>query len=389
MGLQRNFTFTEDNQLTLLNSGAEFFPALIKAIDEAHSEIYLETYIFSEDMTGHLVRDALCRAAQRKVKVHVIVDWWGTGDKRSNELGLGFRAAGVLYRRYNPWFRRGFSRTHRKLFVVDRKFAIVGGININHDLFAEGENKHVLEFPRWDFAAGITGPLVGEIHQLMSEQWQKMGKMEWRKRFRILTRKKINTRIPRIPIVAGLAPRDNFLFRNTIQRAYLQALGVAKESALIATPYFAPGRKFRNALISAAKRGVKVTLLIGHGDFAFQDAVAHSYFPKLLQHGVQVVRYEKSQLHAKVAVIDDEWSTIGSCNCDGLSLLVNQEANIVIKNRHFSKQLAHAIQLGIADGVRIDLANYKNLSWQRKFWYGCAFFLYSFVIRLIAVEDFM
>jgi cardiolipin synthase len=389
MALQRNVYFTEGNQLTLLHSGGEFFPALISAIDAAQIEIYLETYIFSEDITGKLVLDALCRAALRNVAVHVIADWYGTGNQRSKDLALHFSAAGVQFRSFNPWFSRGFARTHRKLFVVDKQLAIVGGININHDLFAEGENKHVLEFPRWDFATSVAGPLVAEIHQLMSDQWQKIGKLDWRLRFKMLIKRRAALPSPQLPIVAGLAPRDNVLFRRTIQKAYLHALGNAREQALIVTPYFAPGRKFRNALISAASRGVRVTLLIGSGDFRLQDAVAHSYYPKLLKHGVEIFEYRKSQLHAKVAAVDNAWSTIGSSNCDGLSLFVNQEANILIKNHAFTSQLSAAIQQGIEESVRINSADYENISWDRKFWYGCAFFIYSAVIRLIAVEDFM
>jgi len=389
MVLQRKVIFTEGNQLTLLSGGSEFFPALITAIDAAQSDIFLETYIFSEDITGNLVNDALCRAAKRNVGVHVIVDWLGTGNQRSKELAKTFAEAGVQFRSFNPWFRRGFTRTHRKLFVADHQTAIIGGININNDLYAEGEHKHVLEYPRWDFATLITGPLVHEIDQLMSDQWKKIGRLAWLKRLKLLVKKRAATPSPLVPIVAGLAPRDNFLYRRTIQKAYLHALGNAKHQAVIATPYFAPGRKFRNALISAASRGVKVTLLIGCGDFKIQDAVAHSYYPKLLKHGVEIFEYRKSQLHAKVASVDDEWSTIGSCNCDALSLFINQEANILIKNQGFSTQLTQAIWKGITESTRINLADYENIAWQRKFWYGCAFFIYSALIRLIALEDFM
>lgn len=389
MSLQRNVLYTEGNHLTLLHSGGEFFPALISAIDATKSEIYLETYIFSNDITGKLVLDALCRAALRGVSVHVVADWYGTGNQRSKELAAIFAAAGVEFRRFNPWFKRGIARTHRKLFVADQQIAIIGGININHDLFAEGENRHVLQFPRWDFATTITGPLANEIHQLMTEQWQKIGRLDLRKRFKLLIKKKARRHAPHRAVVAGLAPRDNVLFRRTIQKAYLQALGNAREHAVIVTPYFAPGYKFRNALISAAQRGVKVTLLIGCGDFKMQDAVAHSYYPKLLRHGVEIYEYRKSQLHAKVATVDNQWATIGSSNCDGLSLFVNHEANILIRNHAFATQLTVAIRKGIAESVQINPADYENISRSRKFWYGCAFFIYSAVLRVISVEDFM
>ena len=389
MNLQRPVIFTENNQLTLLNSGAEFFPALIRAIDSAKAEIYLETYIFSQDITATLVHDALCSAAKRGVAVHIVVDWLGTGNTRAKALSTSFAAAGVQFRQFNPWFRRGFARTHRKLFVADREVAIIGGININHDLFAEGQNKRVLPFPRWDFATHVSGPLVTDIHQLMTGQWEKLGRLDWRKRLLMLKPPAQTYKHLHQPIVAALAPRDNFFYRRTIQKAYLFALGNARHTALIATPYFAPGRKFRTALINAAQRGVDVTLLIGCGDFKAQDAVAHSYYPKLLKHGVKIVEYRKSQLHAKVAVVDNEWATVGSSNCDGLSLFINQEANLLIKNHAFSEQLSAAISQGIQDGVAIHPDEYKNISLARKFWYGCAFFIYSSLIRLISVEDLM
>ena len=389
MGLKSTVIFTGGNQLTLLHSGADFFPALIAAIESAQDQIYLETYIFSEDNVGLQVHDALCEAAQRCVQVHVIADWLGTGDRRSKELALSFSRAGVQFRSFNRWFRRGVSRSHRKLFVADGKLAIIGGININNDLFAEGQRPRPLQFPRWDFATSISGPLVQDILALMVAQWQKTGRLDLRSRLHLLLPRSGAAPKADQPIIAALAPRDNFMYRRTIQKAYLQAIGNAREEILIATPYFAPGRKFRNALINAAQRGVPVTLLIGCGDFAIQDAVAHSYYPRLLRHGVKIVEYRKSQLHAKVAVIDDSWATIGSCNCDGLSLLVNQEANILIRDQGFANQLDKAIRVGIEDGQEIHLNDYKNIAWHSRFWHGCAFFIYSGLLRLIAVEDFL
>ena len=388
MGLQRNVIFTESNQLTLLESGADFFPQLITAINAAQTEIYLETYIFSADATGNMVFDALCHAAKRGVKVCVIVDWVGTGHARCLDLALKFRATSVQFRRFNPWCIHGFARTHRKLFVADKELAFIGGININDDLFAE-RTKQRLPYPRWDFACLVKGPLIDDIHQLMTSQWLKLGHLSLRNRLQLLIKQSKHYHHLHQPIVAGLAPRDNLFFRRTIQKAYLTAIGNARHEVLIATPYFAPGKKFRNALINASLRGVKVTLLIGYGDFALQDAVAHSYYPKLLKQGVQIVEYRKSQLHAKIAVMDDTWATIGSSNCDGLSLFINQEANLLIKDSTFSKQISAAIKHGIADGVVIKPADFANIAWHKKAFYGLAFFIYSALIRLISVENFM
>ncbi len=389
MGIRPDIHFTESNQITLLKGGEEFFPALINAIDSAQTEICLETYLFSNDSTGQLVKTALCRAAQRGVTVHVIVDWLGTGHQRSRELGNTLMAAGVHFRCFNPWFRRGIARTHRKLFVADRRIALIGGININNDFLAEGRRQSVLTFPRWDFSVEVAGPLVDEIHELMTIQWQRLGKFSWSTRLWMLKKKTKPVSSPQTPILACLAPRDNLFYRSTIQKAYLHAIGNARHRVLLATPYFAPSRKFRNALIEAAKRGVQVTLLIGYGDFALQDAVAHSYYPKLLKHGVRIVEYRKSQLHAKIAVVDHTWATIGSSNCDGLSLFINHEANILIRDVDFSGQLSLAILYAIAEGIAVNQTDYENIPWYRKCWYGGAFFLYSAIMRLIAVEGFM
>jgi cardiolipin synthase len=182
--------------------------------------------------------------------------------------------------------------------------------------------------------------------------------------------------------------RDNLRNRRTIQRAYLQALGRAKKSVLLANPYFAPGRKFREALASAARRGVEVVLLIGVGEFWQQDAVAHSFYPKLLEAGVKVVEYRKTQLHAKVAVIDEHWATVGSSNVDGLSLFLNQEANIVIKDAVFARRLRRHIEQAIAEGVVIHQDDFAHVGRLRRIGYEAAFVLYKLAMRIFAMDKY-
>jgi cardiolipin synthase len=187
------------------------------------------------------------------------------------------------------------------------------------------------------------------------------------------------------PVLAAFVVRDNWRNRATIQKAYLQAIGRARHSIIMANPYFAPGHKFRKALAAAARRGVDVKLLIGVGEFRLQDAVAHSFYPKLLAAGVDVIEYRKTQLHAKVAVIDDDWATVGSSNCDGLSLFLNQEANIVVKDQQFTHVLRRQLEAGIADGVRVQREEFENLGWWRRFRYGAAYMFYKSVIRIFAI----
>lgn len=378
--------FLADNEIELLYCGTEYFPALIAAIDAAQYEVYFETYIFAGDATGQAVQAALTRAAARGVMVRVITDWYGTGQAQSQRLDAELRAAGAEHRIFNPWFRRGISRTHRKICVVDHGIAFVGGINVNDDMYCDYDHSRALAAPRWDFAVAVRGPLVATIQTEAEAQWARLGKLGLFKRiglYRDLRR--INKAASKSMIQAGFVVRDNLRNRSTIQRAYLRALGRARKSVLLANPYFAPGRKFRRALAAAAERGVEVVLLIGVGEIWLQDAVAHSFYPKLLAAGVKVVEYHQTQLHAKVAVIDDDWATVGSSNVDGLSLFLNQEANVVIKDAVFARDLRAHIAQAVADGVAVGPEDFAHVGVVRRVGYELAYLAYKLLMRIFAV----
>lgn len=380
----RQLNFTSQNTVTLLYCGAEFFPALIAAMDAAVSDLYLETYIFANDVTGQSVREALKRAAARGVTVHVISDWIGTGRVAVGLLDAELLAAGVHHRIFNPWFRRGVARMHRKICVVDRECAFVGGLNINDDLIDDSDPSVLLPAPRWDFAVQVRGPLVDIICDEARGQWQRLGKLPLKARLELFQELRSRQTIrSNQPVLAGFVVRNNLRNRRTIQRAYLQALGGARKSALLVNPYFAPGHKFRRALAAAAARGVEVTLLIGVGQFRLQDSVAHAFYPKLLKSGIKVVEYRKTQLHGKVAVVDDDWATVGSSNCDGLSLFINQEANVVVKDAVFAGTLRRHIEDGIADGVTIQLEDFANIPWYKRVWYGFTYLVYRGLMHIV------
>ncbi len=382
----RSVNFIADNDIELLHCGTEYFPALIAAIDAARYDIYFETYIFAADATGAAVQAALTRAAGRGVQVCMITDWYGTGNARVGRMHAALLAAQVQHRIFNPWFRRGVTRSHRKICVVDRELAFVGGININDDMFCDHNHSLQLAAPRWDFAVLVRGPLVHTIHQEAQAQWARLGKLGLFKRLHLFRELRAVTKAQTHSVVAaGFVVRDNLRNRRTIQRAYLQALGRAKHSVLLANPYFAPGRKFREALASAARRGVEVVLLIGVGEIWLQDAVAHSFYPKLLEAGVKVVEYHKTQLHAKVAVVDADWATVGSSNVDGLSLFLNQEANVVIKDAGFAQALRAHIEAAVAEGVVIHQDDFAHVGRWRRLGYEAAFILYKLAMRVFAI----
>jgi cardiolipin synthase len=385
----RNVNYIPDNDIQLLYCGTEFFPAMLAAIDAAQYDILFETYIFADDQTGEAVLDALILAARRGVVVRMITDWFGTGNTRIKKMNATLEGTGVLHRVFNPWFRRGVTRTHRKICVVDRAIAFVGGININDDMFCDYDHSIALTAPRWDFAVQVRGPLVADIHKEAAAHWSRLGKLGLFRRVSLLKDERVLAKTEAAyPVMAGFVVRDNIRNRTTIQRAYLHALGRARKSVLLANPYFAPGRKFRHALARAAQRGVDVTLVIGVGEIWLQDAVAHSFYPKLLDAGVKVVEYHKTQLHAKVAVIDDEWATVGSSNVDGLSLFLNQEANVVVKDARFALSLREYIERAVADGVPIQQADFAHVSRVRRIGYEIAFVCYKLIMRIVAVDKY-
>jgi len=383
-------SYSHGNQLSLLHRGEQFFPALIDACESALVEIYLETYIFSLDATGLRVKTALLNAARRGVAVQLIVDWLGTGDDTIEQLRLELEPAGVRVVVFNPWFKRGIVRMHRKIAVIDQRIAFLGGLNINDDLIADDGSAAPLPAARWDFAVTVSGPLVQAIHAEVLAQWERLEPKPLITRLQSIRTYVSNRQAWRAVEVAEAAfvVRDNLRNRQAIQRALLQALGRARSSALLVTPYFAPGRKLRKAMIHAAQRGVEVVLLIGVGQFVMQDAVAQSFYPRLVRAGVTIVEYRHTQLHGKLAVIDGEWATVGSSNFDGLSLFVNHEANIVVRDSAFAKSLQQMIREAVVEGVVITAADVAQLSLPRRVWNRFAYGLYRLVLQVLTLGSY-
>lgn len=386
----RTASYSHGNQLSLLHQGEQFFPALISACDRALSEIYIETYIFALDPTGLRVKAALLRAVRRGVAVKLVVDWLGTGDDTIAQLRAELEPAGVRLLAFNPWFQRGIVRMHRKIAVIDQRIAFLGGLNINDDWITDDGSAEPLPAARWDFAVSVSGPLVQTIHAEVLAQWQRLGPRPLRTRLESFRQYVSSRQAWRAVEVAEAAfvVRDNLRNRKAIQRALLQALGRARSSALLVTPYFAPGRKLRRAMVHAAQRGVEVVLLIGVGQFAMQDAVAQSFYPRLVRAGVRIVEYRRTQLHGKLAVIDGEWATVGSSNFDGLSLFVNHEANIVVRDVGFAASLQGMIRAAVAEGVTITDDDVARLSLPRRLWNRFAYGLYRVVLQALTLGSY-
>lgn len=336
--------FVPGNRIGLLRRGAEYFPALVSAIDAARESVYLETYIFEDDDTGRRVAAALGAAARRGVLVRLLVDGFGARDM-ARSLRDGLRGDGVQMLVYRPKIspltlrRQRLRRMHRKMACVDGRVAFAGGINIIDDSNTPSQMP-----PRHDYAVRVEGPLVTAILAEMEKLWGIVAWASLRRRWRP-PRRILAAAPPQGGQRAALVIRDNLRHRSDIEDAYLQAIDAAKEEVIIANAYFLPGRRFRRALRGAASRGVRVHLLLqGHVEYLLLHYASRALYGSLLAAGVHIHEYHRGFLHAKVAVSDGRWATVGSSNIDPFSLLLSREANIVIDDRAFAQQLGDSLR---------------------------------------------
>lgn len=352
------------NRLCLLNSGQAYFPALLSAIDEARAEIYLESYIFAADAIGQRVAQALSAAAARGVAVHVLVDGFGARHfERDFPPSLLSSGVQVLhFRRELAIFRlrrHRLRRLHRKLVVIDGRIGFVGGINIVDD-----QNEQPELGPRFDYAVRVEGPLLQALHRAVRQQWEVVSWASLQKRFGRppgLTPDAMPVGEQR----AAFVVRDNLRHRNDIANAYLEAIQSAREEVLIANAYFLPGFRFRHALFSAVQRGVRVTVLLqGPTDHPLFHLATQALYAALIRQGVRVFEYRQGFMHAKVAVVDREWATVGSSNIDPFSLLLAKEANIVALDKRFAGELKSSLLSALHDGaVELKEEDMRRLPW--------------------------
>ena len=323
-------TWTAGNRFELLENGEQYYPAVFEAIAGAQHEVLLETFILFEDKVGLELQRVLQEAAQRGVRVDLTVDGWGTPEL-SQAYVAPLEAAGVRVRQFDPhprvlglrlhWFRR----MHRKIVVVDGRCAFVGGINFSAD--------HLGDFgpeAKQDYAVRFEGPLVAQVRRFVLAQ---IGQAQ-------RPPPPASADAAAGPMEAMFVTRDNRRRRDTIEREYRAAIRAARSEVIIANAYFFPGYRLLRALRRAARRGVKVSLILqGQPDMAIVRTAAQLLHRRLVHAGVEVYEYCQRPLHGKVAVIDGVWATVGSSNLDPLSLSLNLEANVMIRDRDFAAKL--------------------------------------------------
>jgi cardiolipin synthase len=395
---QRKPVYTGSNQVHLLRGGDELFPALRDQIDRARQSVWMAFYMVApQGQAGHVLQ-ALMRAARRGVHVHLVVDGLGSRDAPGS-LWDDLRLSGIQLEVYRP-IRRWWGlldagqwrRMHAKLCVVDHATAYVGGINLIDDRFdlAHGWSDQ----PRLDYAVKVEGPSVTPMLHTIRALWTRarVGR-DWRddlaqwgrdphklRSLRTLwqqARMKLTSREQdrmhgglhsQQPMRAAFVLRDNLRQRRTIERAALGAIQQARHRIDIVTPYFYPRRAIRLALRRAAARGVQVRLLLqGKVDYRIAGIAARVLYAELQRDGVQIHEYQAAFLHAKVLVVDDDWATVGSSNLDPLSLVLNLEANLIVRDRAFVQTLSNNLTQDFALSRQVSPQHQGDSSrWRRR-----------------------
>ncbi|QQE86974.1 cardiolipin synthase ClsB [Azotobacter chroococcum] len=335
------------NRLWLLENGEEFFPRVFEAIRQARQEILIETFILFEDKVGNELHRELIAAAQRGVRIEITVDGFGSADLTA-EFVAAMTEVGIRIRMFDPRPRRFgmrinlFRRLHRKIVVIDGARAFIGGINFSAD--------HLGDFgptAKQDYSVEVIGPVTRDIHRfaLASIAASEPSRLWWRRRRARNGVDEQQTMAAEGTAQVLFVTRDNRRHTNDIEEQYLEAIRQARHRLVIANAYFFPGYRLLREIRRAARRGVRVELILqGQPDMPIAKFGARLFYEYLLKDGVDIHEYCERPLHGKVALADDEWATVGSSNLDPLSLSLNLEANLIIRDRAFNQELSERLE---------------------------------------------
>jgi cardiolipin synthase len=339
------------NRVRLLESGEQFFPRVFEAIAGAKREVLIETFILFEDEVGLELHRVLVDVARRGVEVHLTIDGYGAPDLTPGYIS-GLTQAGVTVHVFDPrpklWgFRTNlFRRMHRKIVVVDERIAYVGGINYSAD-----QLKSFGPTGKLDHSVELEGPIAPQIRRFVREALglEPHAQHRWFRRAAPQP-----SGVPAAGDATVLfVTRDNNLHRNDIERHYRIALRASRQRVWIANAYFFPGFRLLHQMRRAARRGVDVRIVVqGEPDMAVVKFGASMLYHHLLRAGVKVYEYTERPMHSKVALTDDEWATVGSSNLDPLSLSLNLEANVIIRDREFNHTLAEHLEALMRESCR-------------------------------------
>ena len=361
------------NKCTLLFDGPQTMAEMLKAINGARTSINLETYIFDQDELGLKFADALIAKQREGVTVNIMYDSVGTIGVPS-AFFTRMREAGIQLLEFNPvnpaklkgdsW--KVNNRDHRKVLIVDGKMAFTGGINISKtyaksSLFRSSAKPTDESQVGWrDTHIKVEGPAVQAFQWLFIRHWATQDRDDLREADYFPKPVIAGDKVVR---VLGSEPGGKF----EIYKAYNLAIQEARKSIHITSAYFVPDRQTVDALKAAARRGVDVKIVLpGVSDSGLVFHAGHAFYDELLESGVKIYQLKLAVLHAKTAVIDGNWSTVGSTNIDTRSFLHNSEINVVVLGDAFGNEMERAFQEDLRDSVLITLDDWRDRSWGKR-----------------------
>jgi len=351
------------HRLRLLEDGAQTFPAMLDAIARARSTICLETYILRDDHVGQEFGEALAERARAGVEVNLLYDAWGSSV--SSGFVDALRDAGVRVVEFRPvlpalqdqkLLHHVTRRNHRKSLIVDSRIAFTGGINLCADYKPLEENAA----PWRDTHLELEGPAAVELQWFFLRTWRKAkGPPLDEPRYSHGGRRPD----PRVRVISSDMRRG----RRSIRDAYRAAIMRAKERIWITNAYFLPSLPFVHALSAAAKRGVDVRIMVaGTTDVRAVLLASRTIYGGLLRSGVRLFEWTGRVLHAKTAIVDGRWSTVGSSNLDMQSLRHNLEVNAIIEDERFAKAVEAMFQKDLPHCVEVTASSWaKRPPWER------------------------
>lgn len=338
--------------LELFTEGDALYDAMLASIRSATQSVRFESYIFADDAVGWEFARALGERARQGVDVRVQIDAAGAFLQSTQRLDRYLRQQGVRLRWFHRWRWRNplryNRRNHRKLLVVDDARAFVGGFNIHRE-----SSRRLYGDKRWrDTHVGMGGALAVQAGQLFDAFW--CGQRHWESR-------------PGDNAGAVLLANRSAACRHRLHCWYLERFRTARERIYVTTPYLVPSLRLQGLLTAAAARGVDVRLLVpGLSDVAIVQWAAHAIFARLLRAGVRIHEYLPRVLHAKTAVVDGEWSTIGTANLDYRSFFTNYEVNLIARDPLLATALERQFQADLAEAEPIELQQWSRRGWPRR-----------------------
>lgn len=332
--------YLPNNRAELIRGGKEYFEKILSLIGQASDTIHLQTYIYEDDETGRMVAQALKSAAARGVKVYLMVDGYAS-QQLSGEFISDLESAGVQFRFFQPLLKSEHfyfgRRMHHKILVVDAQCAVTGSKNISN------RYNDMAGVRAWlDLNVYVEGDAARELCMVCAKTWNgfRMEKhsvrCDDRKTFRFPAEESVEVRVRR---------NDWLRRKNQISISYAEVLRKAEKNITILCSYFLPGKIIRNLLKAAARRGVVVKVIVaGRSDVMLSKNAERWLYDWLLRNNIQVYEYEPAVLHAKSAVSDGTWVTIGSYNINNISAYTSIELNVDIRNEHFAQQVEQTLQ---------------------------------------------